>query len=136
MLRDAPTLIRTVEDLLSRRTPPPSRFWAGSGSGDNDSFELVRWETMEYRMLSYRGGEYVESTDNEITAKDPDFRSKALLDAMEEVLLLGRRLFDDKDPPGDYIPIHNVHLLDDIRATFRRHLTRLLAAWYSLEGVA
>lgn len=135
LLEEAPTLIRAVEDLLARRNPPPSRFWPGDGSaGDNDSFELVRWESRELRLLSRRGGQYIESTDAAITAKDADFPRLAVLEAIEEVLLLARRLLDSQDPPSDYIPVHNVYLLDDIRATFRRQLTALLADWYRLEA--
>lgn len=128
-------LIQTAEDLLALRDPGPGPYWPGeAGNTRDNTFDNVRWDSLQFNLLSDRGGEYAVSTDEGILAIDPDFRQKALLDAIEEVLTFARLFLSDESPTGDLFRFQNVHLQDEVRAVCRRHLMKLLGRWYELEG--
>lgn len=130
LLAEANAIIETAEDLLSRRDPATSRFWPSEKH--DEAFNASRYG-FEFNLLSQRGGSFVGAdTDEEITAIDPLFPQKAILDSITEVLVFaGRHLRQERSE----FSFQDILFEDTLREVCRRHLTRLLAAWYELEGM-
>lgn len=126
-------LIRTATAILACVPTNSPRYWPDSTRVVECTMEPVEREGFEFSLLTARTSQYVDTSDAAILAQDPDFKRKAVADAIAEVLDFAHQHLRDDSPAGAY-RIRNHYLLDDIRTACRRNLTRLLATWHTLGG--